>query len=387
MIATPPRWTARGKPVPAHDGAERQDKGYALSISPKIAGDQDVRLADNPNELILEFDENRILPELYGEHDRHLAIIEDRLGVACVPRGNRLLITGPHEARVTAADILRDLYRSALGGMNLSAADINGAIRMADDTSTSYASASQNLQIKLRRRQITPRSPTQARYIQALKSEDLVFGLGPAGTGKTYLAVAFGVSKLAEGKVDRLILSRPAVEAGERLGFLPGDMKEKIDPYLRPLYDALHDMYSGDQIERKLSSGEIEVAPLAFMRGRTLTNSFIILDEAQNCTPMQLKMFLTRLGENSQMVVTGDPSQTDLPPGTYSGLSDAMQILDGIEGLEFVRFSHSDVVRHPLVSRIVQAYDSQPQPGKGKPAGNRQRRPRSAPAHSSDDAD
>ena len=358
-----------------------------MSISPKIAKDHNVRLADNPNEMILEFDENRILPELYGEHDRHLAIIEDRLGVACVPRGNRLLITGPHDARVTAADILRDLYRSALGGMNLSPADINGAIRMADDSSTSYANATQNLQIKLRRRQITPRSPTQARYIEALKSKDLVFGLGPAGTGKTYLAVAFGVSKLAEGKVDRLILSRPAVEAGERLGFLPGDMKEKIDPYLRPLYDALHDMYSGDQIEKKLTSGEIEVAPLAFMRGRTLTNSFIILDEAQNCTPMQLKMFLTRLGENSQMAVTGDPSQTDLPAGTYSGLSDAMHILDGIDGLEFVRFTHSDVVRHPLVSRIVQAYDNQPQPGKANAPTARNRKRRDAPEYRHDDAD
>jgi phosphate starvation-inducible PhoH-like protein len=203
---------------------------------------------------------------------------------------------------------------------------------------------------------IRPRTPGQARYLEALSRNDLVLGLGPAGTGKTYLAVAVGVSLLARGEVDRLILSRPAVEAGERLGFLPGDMKEKVDPYLRPLYDALHDMLPAEQIQRRIDEGVIEVAPLAFMRGRTLAHSYVILDEAQNTTTQQMKMFLTRLGEGARMAVTGDPSQTDLPPGIASGLSEARTVLDGVEGVDIVQFTEEDVVRHPLVRRIVQAY-------------------------------
>ena len=212
------------------------------------------------------------------------------------------------------------------------------------------------LTLVTKKRQVTPRSPGQVAYLKALFKNELVFGLGPAGTGKTYLAVAMAVTWLVSGKVDRLILSRPAVEAGERLGFLPGDMKEKVDPYLRPLYDALHDLLPGDQVNRRLETGEIEIAPLAFMRGRTLSNAFIILDEAQNTTPTQMKMFLTRLGENSRMVVTGDLSQVDLPRGQPSGLRDAADLLAGIEGVDFVQFTDDDVVRHKLVTRIVQAY-------------------------------
>jgi phosphate starvation-inducible PhoH-like protein len=212
--------------------------------------------------------------------------------------------------------------------------------------------------IRTRRRVIQPRSPTQRDYLEAIRDRDLVFGLGPAGTGKTYLAVAMAVSMLTSGTVERIVLSRPAVEAGERLGFLPGDLKDKVDPYLRPLYDALHDMLPADQIGKRLESGEIEVAPLAFMRGRTLAHAFVILDEAQNTTAMQMKMFLTRLGEGSRMVITGDLSQIDLPPGVPSGLRDAIDTLNGVEGVRFVNFSDRDVVRHDLVARIVRAYDA-----------------------------
>ena len=212
--------------------------------------------------------------------------------------------------------------------------------------------------VRTRRRPVSPRTPTQAAYIQALRTHPLVVGLGPAGTGKTYLAVAHAVSLLTEGAVDRLILSRPAVEAGERLGFLPGDLREKVDPYLRPLYDALYDMLPADQVARSLENGTIEVAPLAFMRGRTLANAFVILDEAQNTTAMQMRMFLTRMGENTRMTVTGDISQIDLPRGERSGLRDAVEILDGVDGVAFVAFTDRDVVRHPLVTRIVRAYEA-----------------------------
>lgn len=311
--------------------------------------------------LLLEFDNNRLLLQLLGEHDRHLALIEDRVGVACVARGNQIVITGGPEERQTAALVLRDLYRQLQAKRQVGKAEVEGAIRMALGTVPGervYSIGDERVQVQLSRRRIAPRSPVQAHYIEALKRDDLVFGIGPAGTGKTYLAVAVAASMLAEGRVDRLVLSRPAVEAGERLGFLPGDMREKVDPYLRPLYDALHDMFTGDQIARKLESAEIEVAPLAFMRGRTLRNAFVILDEAQNCTPMQMKMFLTRLGENSRMAITGDPTQIDLPPGQKSGLNEAIDILHGVEGVSMLRFTDSDVVRHPLVARIVRAYEA-----------------------------
>jgi phosphate starvation-inducible PhoH-like protein len=215
-----------------------------------------------------------------------------------------------------------------------------------------------DLVVRTRKRRVTPRTPGQIAYLRTLRQNELVFGLGPAGTGKTYLAVAMAVQMLTEGRVDRIVLSRPAVEAGERLGFLPGDMREKIDPYLRPLYDALYDMMPGDQVIKRMASGEIEIAPLAFMRGRTLANAYVILDEAQNTTPMQMKMFLTRLGENSRMAVTGDLTQVDLPAGARSGLAEALDVLDGVEGVGVVRFGAGDVVRHALVARIVAAYDA-----------------------------
>ncbi|PWC32217.1 PhoH family protein [Azospirillum sp. TSO35-2] len=318
----------------------------------------------------VQFDDNRLLPMLYGEHDRNLARIETLLGVSLISRGNTLTISGPPEAAETAQAALNTLYARLTRGQTIDGGEVDGAVRMAtaDGGSTPGAdeprSAAQatitRAEIALRTRRrgpITPRSPTQAAYLQALAESELVFGLGPAGTGKTYLAVAHGVALLTTGQVDRIVLSRPAVEAGERLGFLPGDLKEKVDPYLRPLYDALHDMLPAEQVKKRLESGEIEIAPLAFMRGRTLGNAFVILDEAQNTTPMQMKMFLTRLGEGGRMVVTGDISQIDLPTGTRSGLRDALEILQGVEGARFVRFTDADVVRHPMVARIIRAYD------------------------------
>lgn len=314
--------------------------------------------------LHVNFEDNRLLPQLYGEHDKHLAQIENRLGVSLVSRGNHLAIKGPTESADIARSALQALYRKLIDGHSVAAADVDAAVRMARD-GLDAGSDSQPV-IKTRKKRITPRSPTQARYIEAITSQDLVFGLGPAGTGKTYLAVCAAVAMLGTGQVDRIILSRPAVEAGERLGFLPGDMKDKVDPYLRPLYDALYDTMPAEQVERRLDSGEIEIAPLAFMRGRTLSNAFVILDEAQNTTPMQMKMFLTRLGENSRMVVTGDLSQVDLPNGVKSGLSDAVDVLTGVEGACFIRFNDGDVVRHDLVARIVRAYDARdPAAGKG----------------------
>jgi phosphate starvation-inducible PhoH-like protein len=308
--------------------------------------------------LVIDFADNRLLAVLFGEHDRNLARIEQKLGVTLTPRGNRLAIGGAPEMQQVARDVLTALYGRLQRGEEVGPGEVDGAIRMAEGRRAGQqvpAAAEIDL-VRTRKRQIVPRSPTQARYINELYRNELVFGLGPAGTGKTYLAVAVAVSMMLSGQVDRIILSRPAVEAGERLGFLPGDMREKVDPYLRPLYDALYDMLPGDQVVKRLESGEIEVAPLAFMRGRTLANAFVILDEAQNTTPVQMKMLLTRLGENSRMVVTGDLSQIDLPLGMPSGLRDAVEILEGVEGISFVRFTDADVVRHPLVTRVVRAY-------------------------------
>jgi len=312
--------------------------------------------------LVLDFDDNRYLTELFGEHDRHLARIEQALGVEATARGNQLIISGSGPARAQAEMIIRDLFARLKEGLEVTAGEVDGAIRMAKAPKEDQARGSGSdkaLQIATRRRLIAPRSPTQGTYIDALKRSELVFGVGPAGTGKTYLAVAMAVSMLLQKKVDRIILSRPAVEAGERLGFLPGDLRDKIDPYLRPLYDALYDMLPGEQVMKGIESGEIEVAPLAFMRGRTLANSYVILDEAQNCTPVQMKMFLTRLGENGRMAITGDPSQIDLPLGAKSGLNEALNILGDVEGVSTVHFSDVDVVRHPLVTRIVKAYNAQ----------------------------
>jgi phosphate starvation-inducible PhoH-like protein len=310
--------------------------------------------------LILDFADNRLLTALFGEHDRHLSRIEQQLGVSLTPRGNRIAIGGRPQERETARQVLRSLYSRLERGEVVEAGDVDGAIRLAgapaETVGDSNPAGADLPQVRTRKRQIQPRSATQANYLRELLRNELVFGIGPAGTGKTYLAVAVAVSMKLTGQVDRIILSRPAVEAGERLGFLPGDMREKIDPYLRPLYDALYDMLPGEQVVKLLDSGEIEVAPLAFMRGRTLSNAIVILDEAQNTSPVQMKMLLTRLGENSRMVVTGDLSQIDLPIGVPSGLRDALNILEGVDGISVVRFGDADVVRHPLVTRIVKAY-------------------------------
>jgi len=333
----------------------------------------DARSADKAaaDPIILDFEDNRLLALLFGEHDRHLARIEERLNVAVASRGNRLMITGPADAMAQARKVLTDLYRRLESGSEIEMGDVDGAIRMTQGGPMN-APVTAKLRdkaelvrddrpvpegaVRTKKRIILPRSHTQKLYFEALQKHELVFGLGPAGTGKTYLAVAMAVSMLLEGRVDRIILSRPAVEAGERLGFLPGDMRDKIDPYLRPLYDALYDMLPAERVAKGLESGEIEVAPLAFMRGRTLANAFVILDEAQNTSPVQMKMLLTRLGENSRLAVTGDLSQIDLPIGVPSGLRHALDILDGVEGLSFIKFGEADVVRHPLVTKIVRAY-------------------------------
>jgi phosphate starvation-inducible PhoH-like protein len=314
--------------------------------------------------MVVAFDDNRLIPELFGEFDQNLAKLEQRLGVEAIARGNQVTLRGTPEGCNRARLALDMLYGRLIEGHDIGPGDVDGAIRMAEaaDAQLSLPSLEPKgrlamAQISTRRRTVMARTPAQDAYIRALDRSELVFGVGPAGTGKTYLAVAYGAALLERGTVDRLVLSRPAVEAGERLGFLPGDMREKVDPYLRPLYDALYDMMPGDKVERGLQSGTIEVAPLAFMRGRTLANAVVILDEAQNTTSMQMKMFLTRLGENSRMIVTGDPTQIDLPPGQVSGLVEATALLEGVEGIAQVRFTSADVVRHPLVTRIVQAYD------------------------------
>ncbi|AUN31766.1 phosphate starvation-inducible protein PhoH [Niveispirillum cyanobacteriorum] len=301
---------------------------------------------------------------LFGEHGQFLTRLEKQTGTRLMSRGNILLIAGEDESAQAARAAILALWDRVKAGMPVGPGEVDAAARLAisADVQTSGNALAQlsdpRAGLKTKRRTITPRSGTQARYLEALAESELVFGLGPAGTGKTYLAVAQAVSLLMQGSIERIILSRPAVEAGERLGFLPGDMKEKVDPYLRPLYDALHDMLPGDQVTKRLETGVIEVAPLAFMRGRTLAHAFVILDEAQNTTPMQMKMFLTRLGEGSRMVVTGDVTQIDLPTGQKSGLREALTILRGVEGVSFVEFTDQDVVRHPLVGRIVRAYDA-----------------------------
>ena len=305
--------------------------------------------------LQMQFDDNSLLPQLYGERDRHLDRIERELGVSLVSRGNRLAIAGPQESADVARSAIASLYQRLKRGLEVDNAAVDAALKRA--SLQAHEQWGEGEEIRTRKRRISPRSANQAAYLRALRAHELVFGLGPAGTGKTYLAVAMAVDMLMSGTVERIILSRPAVEAGERLGFLPGDLREKVDPYLRPLYDALHDMLPGEQVMKRLSSGEIEIAPLAFMRGRTLANAFVILDEAQNTTPVQMKMFLTRLGEHSRMAVTGDLSQIDLPPRTRSGLADALETLQGEEGIATVNFTDVDVVRHHLVSRIVRAYD------------------------------
>jgi phosphate starvation-inducible PhoH-like protein len=306
--------------------------------------------------ITLHFGDNALLSLMLGDHDRHLVRLEQGLGVRLSCRGNRVAIAGDPGRVEAAQTAIKGLYRRLERGEGVNLSDVNTAIRMSelDDPRLPFSDLPA---IRTRRGAVGPRSPGQSAYMELLTRNEMVFGIGPAGTGKTYLAVAQGVALLQAGKVDRIVLSRPAVEAGERLGFLPGDLKEKVDPYLRPLYDALHDMMPGEQVVRRMGTGEIEVAPLAFMRGRTLAHAFVILDEAQNTTPVQMKMFLTRMGEGTRMVITGDLSQIDLPSGTRSGLRDALDTLEGIAGIGVCRFDKRDVVRHPLVAQIVDAYD------------------------------
>jgi phosphate starvation-inducible PhoH-like protein len=306
--------------------------------------------------VVVPFEDNRHLTRLLGEFDANLALIEDRLGIEAHAHGNVVILSGPETACEIAQEVLERLYERVAKGEHVAPGDFDGLIRHARQQDA--PSADGQAQIATRRKVVKARTPAQSTYIRALEKTDLVFGIGPAGTGKTYLAVAFAAQCLERGIVERIILSRPAVEAGERLGFLPGDMREKVDPYLRPLYDALYDVLPPEKVEKDLESGVIEIAPLAFMRGRTLANAFVILDEAQNTTSMQMKMFLTRLGENSKMVVTGDPSQIDLPPGMTSGLEEAVRLLSGVDEISAVRFTGADVVRRDLVAKIVEAYDS-----------------------------
>jgi phosphate starvation-inducible protein PhoH and related proteins len=313
----------------------------------------------------VNFDKPQLLPQLFGEYDSNILALEERLGVYIHARGQRVVIEGSAEAVAHAREVLQELHSRVIRGEEIDTGLIDAVIAMSSEPvfsgiirAENDAGAAPPIMIRTRNKTIVPRSLMQTAYMRALVSNDIIFALGPAGTGKTYLAVAQAVAQLITGSVKRLILSRPAVEAGERLGFLPGDMKDKVDPYLRPLYDALYDCLPAEQVERRIASGEIEIAPIAFMRGRTLADAFVILDEAQNTTPMQMKMFLTRFGQNSRMVVCGDPKQTDLPGGPIaSGLNDAVGKLEGIEGLAMVRFGIGDVVRHPIVGRIVDAYE------------------------------
>ncbi|MCW4463388.1 PhoH family protein [Sphingomonas sp. BT-65] len=313
------------------------------------------------------FDRPQLLPQLFGEYDSNILALEERLGVYIHARGQRVVIEGSAEAVAHAREVLTELHTRVIRGEDIDTGLIDAVIAMSSEPMLTGIVRAENdedgpppIMIRTRNKTIVPRSMTQTAYMRALVSNDIIFALGPAGTGKTYLAVAQAVAQLITGSVKRLILSRPAVEAGERLGFLPGDMKDKVDPYLRPLYDALYDCLPAEQVERRIASGEIEIAPIAFMRGRTLADAFVILDEAQNTTPMQMKMFLTRFGQNSRMVVCGDPKQTDLPGGpSTSGLNDAVGKLEGIEGMAMVRFGIGDVVRHPIVGRIVEAYEGE----------------------------
>ncbi len=313
----------------------------------------------------ITFDDNRKLADVLGEFDANLALIENKLGLKAVVHGNVVVLDGEKESCLQGKDVLETLYQRTKSGSALTQGDVEGAIRHLSKSASPSTPGIDAVppvslvgELKTRKRSVLARTPAQSAYIGALQSREMVFGTGPAGTGKTYLAVAYAAGCLERGEVDRLVLSRPAVEAGERLGFLPGDMKEKVDPYLRPLYDALYDVLPPERVERGLETKMIEIAPLAFMRGRTLSHSIVILDEAQNCTAMQMKMFLTRLGEGSKMIITGDPSQVDLPMGQSSGLVDALSILSGVEGIAHIAFTRADVIRHPLVGRIIEAYET-----------------------------
>jgi phosphate starvation-inducible PhoH-like protein len=314
----------------------------------------------------VEFPDNRLLIDLCGPYDANIAQIEKALEVQIVRRGNQLAVMGDVAARTDAMRVLHALYARLEGGRSVESGDVDRELRMGPfDAARAPGTGDQlempigsRIEIQTRKKRVEPRTDAQKAYVQSLFNHELAFGIGPAGTGKTYLAVAVGVSMFITGQVDKIILSRPAVEAGERLGFLPGDMKDKVDPYMQPLYDALGDFLPGKQLAKLFEDKQIEIAPLAFMRGRTLSNAFVVLDEAQNATTMQMKMFLTRLGEGSRMVITGDRTQIDLPRGVPSGLSDAERLLKSIPQISFNYFTSKDVVRHPLVAAIIEAYEA-----------------------------
>jgi len=324
--------------------------------------------ADPSAELLLEFPDNFLLIDLCGEYDRNLATIENALSVQILRRGNQLAVLGEEDSQATAARVLQAIYQRLEAGKSLESGDIDRELRMGPGTDPAPIDDQKELfkgdasatrvEIKTRKKLIEPRTDAQKAYVRSLFDNELAFGIGPAGTGKTYLAVAVGVNMFINGHVDRIILSRPAVEAGEKLGYLPGDMKDKVDPYMQPLYDALNDFLPGKQAAKLIEEKRIEIAPLAFMRGRTLSNAFVVLDEAQNATTMQMKMFLTRLGEGSRMVITGDRTQIDLPRGVNSGLWDAERLLKKIPKISFNYFTSKDVVRHPLVAAIIEAYEA-----------------------------
>ncbi len=327
--------------------------GISALTPPPAAGD--------PLQTALEFADNRLLIDLCGAYDRNLAKLEQELGVQVIHRGNQLLIMGEAESRARAAETLGALYERLGKGRELDAGDIAGAIRLGAEHTNGDGQMEMfrtgQIEIRTRKKHVIPRTRAQQDYARSLFDRELNFGIGPAGTGKTYIAVAVAVHMFAEGLVDRIILSRPAVEAGEKLGYLPGDMKDKVDPYMQPLYDALNDFLPSKQLPKLIEERRIEIAPLAFMRGRTLANAYVVLDEAQNATEMQMKMFLTRLGEGSRMAITGDRTQIDLPRGQGSGLSVAERILKDVKGIGFSYFTSADVVRHPLVARIIEAYE------------------------------
>ncbi len=320
---------------------------------------QDTLGAENGITKELNFDDNGILKQLYGEHNENLKEIENVFGVKIYSRGGKLILKGETEEVQSAERFLHEIYRLISKGYSLDPGDIELAARVVIEDKTPLEDVFlDTVCISTRKKVIAPKSLAQKLYIEAMRKNDIVFGIGPAGTGKTYLAMSMAVSAFVNREVNRIILTRPAVEAGEKLGFLPGDLYQKIDPYLRPLFDALHDMMDFEKAARLIEKGVIEIAPLAFMRGRTLNDAFVILDEAQNTTAMQMKMFLTRLGFSSKAVITGDVTQVDLSGGEKSGLLEAEALFRGIEGIAFTYFSKRDVVRHPLVKRIIEAYEN-----------------------------
>ena len=341
-------------------------KSHSAGNPAAFAHPEDRRDQSRRARVEVEFEEQTMLGALFGEFDANLVLIENRLGVYIAARGNKVVIEGTADDVARTREVLTKMHERLLTGQEMNTGVIESLIMMSNEPMLDGIVADDNtrslppIMIRTRKKTIAPRTAMQAEYMRMLASRDVIFALGPAGTGKTYLAVAQAVSQLITGSVQRLILSRPAVEAGERLGFLPGDMKEKVDPYLRPLYDALYDCMPPEQVERRLASGEIEIAPIAFMRGRTLADAFVILDEAQNTTREQMKMFLTRFGQNSRMVICGDPRQVDIPGGpAMSGLNDAVSRLEGVDGIGITRFTVTDVVRHPIVGRIVEAYEGE----------------------------